>query len=204
MLFICFNIDHVLLWGTLTDEVVADGFQFYTTFYNAPPAIKVRAFDLTDFVVAHNFITQALLHGMWGVGLIGFLSKLFSWSESAVFFDGSSLGTLPPLQTRHASSPHNTSSAAYVFGIVVYLTVTVQSLRTIVDPLPGVDSRDDQLMALKVLSAGNVIIIGCLGLILTLQAGQVWASRAEAKALAKNLAEEQAAKLAVPVEKKEQ
>ncbi|KAF5316835.1 hypothetical protein D9619_006157 [Psilocybe cf. subviscida] len=167
VLFICFNIDHVLLWGTITDEVVADGFQFYTTFYNAPPAIK------------------ALLHGMWGVGLIGFLSKLFSWSESAVFFDGSSL-------------------AVYVFSIVVYLTVTVQSLRTIVDPLPGVDTRDDQIMALKVLSAGNTIIIGCLGLILALQAGQVWASRAEAKALAKMIAEEQAAKLAVPTEKKEQ
>lgn len=42
VLFICFNVDHKLLWGDLTDEIVEDGFQFYTTFYNAPPAIKVR------------------------------------------------------------------------------------------------------------------------------------------------------------------
>lgn len=37
---------------------------------------------------------QALLHGMVGVGLIGFLAKLHKWTESAVFFDGSSLGAL--------------------------------------------------------------------------------------------------------------
>jgi hypothetical protein len=29
---------------------------------------------------------------MVGVGLIGFLSKLHKWDESAMFFDGSSLG----------------------------------------------------------------------------------------------------------------
>jgi hypothetical protein len=47
VLFICFNVDHRILWGSagLTDEVVVDGFQFYATFYNAPPAIKVRATD---------------------------------------------------------------------------------------------------------------------------------------------------------------
>ena len=43
VLFICFNVDHRTLWGTLTDEAVADATQFYTTFYNAPKAIKVRA-----------------------------------------------------------------------------------------------------------------------------------------------------------------
>ena len=41
VLFICFNVDYRILWGELTDEVVNDGFQFYTTFFNAPPAIKV-------------------------------------------------------------------------------------------------------------------------------------------------------------------
>jgi len=40
-------------------------------------------------------VTQALLHGMIGIGLIGTLSKLHKWDESAVFFDGSSLGTIP-------------------------------------------------------------------------------------------------------------
>ncbi|KAF5362548.1 hypothetical protein D9756_002553 [Leucocoprinus leucothites] len=75
VLFICFNVDHRILWGSagLTSEVVADGFQFYATFFNAPPAIK------------------ALLHGMIGIGLIGTFSKLHKWDESAVFFDGSTL-----------------------------------------------------------------------------------------------------------------
>jgi hypothetical protein len=41
VLFICFNVDHRLLWAELTEESVNDGFQFYTTFYSAPPAIKV-------------------------------------------------------------------------------------------------------------------------------------------------------------------
>lgn len=41
VLFICFNVDHRLLWGTITEDTVKDGFQFYETFYNSPPAIKV-------------------------------------------------------------------------------------------------------------------------------------------------------------------
>lgn len=42
VLFICFNVDHRLLWGGVTASDVADSLQFYTTFYNAPLAIKVR------------------------------------------------------------------------------------------------------------------------------------------------------------------
>jgi hypothetical protein len=42
VLFICFNVDHRILYGELTEEAITDGFTFYTTFFNAPPAIKVR------------------------------------------------------------------------------------------------------------------------------------------------------------------
>ncbi|KAG6919538.1 hypothetical protein DXG01_005128 [Tephrocybe rancida] len=73
VLFICFTVDHRILWGELTPEVAQDGFQFYTTFFSAPPAIK------------------ALLHAMVGVGLVGLVAKLHKWDESAMFFDGSSL-----------------------------------------------------------------------------------------------------------------
>jgi hypothetical protein len=52
---------------------------------------------------------------------------------------------------------------------VVYLTVTISSLRTIVTPIHDVDTREDQVMAMRVLSAGNVIIIIALVLILALQ-----------------------------------
>ncbi|KAJ7132044.1 Shr3 amino acid permease chaperone [Mycena epipterygia] len=73
VLFICFNIDHRVLWGGLSEDTVEDGFQFYTTFFNAPPAIK------------------AMLHGMVGVMLLGLVAKLHTWDDSAMFFDGSSL-----------------------------------------------------------------------------------------------------------------
>lgn len=74
VLFICFNVDHRILYGELTDEAIQDGFKFYETFFNAPPAIK------------------AMLHGMIGVGILGLGSKLATWTESAMFFDGSALG----------------------------------------------------------------------------------------------------------------
>lgn len=39
-LFLCLNVDYRLLWA-LDDQAVKDGFVFYTTFYHAPPAIRV-------------------------------------------------------------------------------------------------------------------------------------------------------------------
>lgn len=62
----------------------------------------------------------------------------------------------------------SSEQVVYVFGIMVYLSVTVSALRTIANPIAG-ETHDDQIMALRVLSAGNVIIIGCLTLILALQ-----------------------------------
>lgn len=72
--FICFNVDYRILYTPLTEETINDGFQFYTTFYNAPPAIT------------------ALLHGVIGVGILALLAKIHAWDDSAMFFDGSSLG----------------------------------------------------------------------------------------------------------------
>ncbi|KAF5369211.1 hypothetical protein D9757_010034 [Collybiopsis confluens] len=132
ILFISFNVDHKLLWGELTEGVIADGFSFYSTFYNSPPAIK------------------ALLHGMIGVGVLGLASKLNQWDDSALFFDGSSLGV-------------------YIFAIAVYVAVIVPTLKTVVVPLEE-EMLADRIEAVRVLSAANVIIMICLGLILALQA----------------------------------
>ncbi|CAL1714863.1 unnamed protein product [Somion occarium] len=132
ILFICFTVDYRILFIPLTDEAVRDGFEFYTTFFNSPPAIK------------------ALLHGVMGVGIIGLVGKIHKWDESAMFFDGSSL-------------------AAFVFAIAVYLSVGVPASRTIATPVEGVDTREDQVEALRILSAGNVIIIVMLIGILVLQ-----------------------------------
>jgi len=145
VLFICFNVDHRILYGQLNQDVIQDGFQFYTTFFNAPPAIK------------------ALLHGFAGVGILGLLLKLVKWDESAMWFDGSSM-------------------VAYIFAIATYVAVTIPSLRTIVEPVPDVDTPEDRVEAMRVLSAGNTIIMVLLGAILTLQAGQEYVKRVEAKA----------------------
>ena len=59
--------------------------------------------------------------------------------------------------------------AAYVFAIALYLSVTVPALRTIVEPLEGVDTREDRIDAMRVLAAGNTIIVVLLGAILALQ-----------------------------------
>ncbi|KAG1869579.1 Shr3 amino acid permease chaperone [Suillus subluteus] len=147
VLFICFFVDYRILHQELTEEIIEDGFQFYATFFNAPPAIK------------------AVLHGFMGVGILGLVSKLHKYDESAIFFDGSSL-------------------VAYIFAVAVYLSVTVPSLRTIVTPV-DVDTRADRIEAMRILSAGNTIIMVVLGAILVLQGGQEYARRAEARELAK-------------------
>lgn len=107
---------------------------------------------------------------MVGVGLIGFVSKIHKWDESAIYFDGGSLGRSHRIVlSRLCKLKPQLSLAAYMFGVVVYLTVTVNSLRTIVNPVENVDTREDQVEAMRILSAGNVIIVACLGLILSLQ-----------------------------------
>lgn len=47
--------------------------------------------------------------------------------------------------------------------------MTIPSLRTIVDPVAGVDTRDDQIEAMRVLSAGNTIMVILLAGVLLLQ-----------------------------------
>jgi hypothetical protein len=41
VLLACFTIDYRVLFEPLTEEIVQDGFQYYKTFFNAPPGIKV-------------------------------------------------------------------------------------------------------------------------------------------------------------------
>ncbi|KAH8116425.1 Shr3 amino acid permease chaperone [Phellopilus nigrolimitatus] len=111
-------------------------------------------------------VIKTLLHTVVGIGILGLIGKLHKWDECALFFDGSSL-------------------AAYVFATGVYLAVSIPALRTIVDPIEGVDTREDRIEAMRVLAAGNSIIMILLGAILCLQGGEEYARRYEAKVLAK-------------------
>ncbi|EIW58706.1 Shr3 amino acid permease chaperone [Trametes versicolor FP-101664 SS1] len=162
VLFICLNVDYRILFTPLTESVVRDGLEFYTMFYNSPPAIK------------------GLLHSIVGVGLVGLLGKLHKWDDSAMFFDGSSL-------------------AAYIFSLAVYMTVGIPACRTVADPIPDVDSQEDQVEALRVLSAGNTIIIVLLGAVLALQAGEQYARRVEEN-LVQQATEQEKAKPAAAAE----
>ena len=45
VLFICMNVDYRVLFQPLTDETIRDGMEFYTTFFFAPPAIKVSSYS---------------------------------------------------------------------------------------------------------------------------------------------------------------
>jgi hypothetical protein len=68
----------------------------------------------------------------------------------------------------------------FVFGIVIYLSSTIPSITTVVQPVPDVDSHFDQVQALQLISAGNIINLGIFAFILTLQVRAVPPSRRSA------------------------
>jgi ER membrane protein SH3 len=51
----------------------------------------------------------------------------------------------------------------------MYITVTIPAIRTVVTPVEAVDTREDQIEALRLLSAGNTLIIVLLGGVLAMQ-----------------------------------
>jgi len=156
VLFIAFNVDRRILYtnGTPSELDYADAVNFYKTFYEAPLAIK------------------GLLHAVMGIGMSACLLKLSDWTQSAMFFDGS-------------------SAALFLVGIIIYFSVTLPCLQTVVTPLPE-DTLAEQREALSVLVAGNTLIVLCLVGILVLQGGQEYARRVELREEAK-VAEEVAA-----------
>jgi Ca2+/H+ antiporter len=109
-----------------------------------------------------------MLHGMVGVVLLGLVGKLHNWDDSAMFFDGSSLGSLRGSSFCSRAGANVGSIGVVVFGLAVYITVVIPTLRTIVTPLAE-ETRQDRIEAMTVLSAANIIIMVCLGLVLLLQ-----------------------------------
>jgi hypothetical protein len=59
-------------------------------------------------------------------------------------------------------------TVAYILALAVYMTVTIPALRTIVTPHKE-DTRDVRIEAMRVLSAGNTIIVVILAGVLLLQ-----------------------------------
>ncbi|KAG8900757.1 hypothetical protein FRB99_005771 [Tulasnella sp. 403] len=152
VLFISFNVDYRLLYLPPTPEAAQAGFQFYTTFYNAPVAVKT------------------LLHALVGIDILALILKLNKWDESALFFDGSSL-------------------VALMAAVILYLSVTVPGVRTITQPL-ATETEGERIESLRVIGAGNTMMIVCLVAVLAMQGGQEYARRYEERALGKAKAQE--------------
>jgi hypothetical protein len=96
------------------------------------------------------------------------LGKLHRWDESAVWFDGSSLGMKKPTWVRSRFRLTD-STAVFVLAIAVYLTVTIPALKAVVNPAEA-DPEFTLDQNLGLLGAGNTIIAGLLVLVLVMQA----------------------------------
>ncbi|ORX35064.1 Shr3 amino acid permease chaperone [Kockovaella imperatae] len=159
MVFVCQVVDIPLLYMPVTKQSIENGYTFYEMWFESPGAVK------------------ALFHVALGLPLIALIVKLHGWTESAMFFDGSSL-------------------ALHVAVIILYLTVHIPSLRTFLPEsstvtsfsiLPPPPPRDtppteaERIEALRVLCAGNALVgVVTVGIII-MQLGQEYARRQEEK-----------------------
>ncbi|GHJ83932.1 hypothetical protein NliqN6_0334 [Naganishia liquefaciens] len=167
IVFVCQIPDIPLLYRALTPEALDNAYTFYLMWFDAPRAVK------------------AVLHAALGLPLLPLIAKLNGWSESAVFFDGSSL-------------------VLHVAALIMYLTIHVPNLRTILteDRLIAMQNSNSATFnlfnksvgqegafkvatavekeeAIRVLAAGNALIGLCLLGILMMQAGQEYARQQE-------------------------
>ena len=146
--------------------------------------LSVMAFNSIPLFLMHHLLSRCVLRRRHHETVAKLLLGLTPWHgwcrNNWVRFKASPMGWKCHLLWRrqprsvsyfpsYACSNHSSLLVAYMFGVVVYLTVTIKSLRTIVNPVENVDTREDRVEAMRVLSAGNVIIVACLGLILVLQ-----------------------------------
>lgn len=93
LVFVCQTVDVPLLYSTPTSADLQNAYTFYEIWYAAPSAVK------------------AVLHVASAIPLFALVVKLHRWSESAMFFDGSSL-------------------VLHMASLILYITVHVPSLRT--------------------------------------------------------------------------
>lgn len=154
----------------------------YNVLWTTPAEGREQYFNLLEthikFIYASPPIIPRILNMIIGVGLAGFLIKLFRPSEANMLFDGASL-------------------VLYMAGITVYLTNIVKGFRVVtagiygdlsraseagekMDLKEGEDyiSREDTL---RVYAASNTILALVLVGVLVLQAGLWYAKRAEEK-----------------------
>ena len=134
------------------------------------------------FLHASPPLISRILHIVVGVGLLGFMMKLYKPSEANMLFDGASL-------------------VLYMCGVVVYIANIVKGLRTVTANAyggqlldeageivePAIETLDGEYVgredSLRVLAASNTILALVLVGILILQAGQWYAQRKDVEEL---------------------
>lgn len=125
-------------------------------------------------MLLHNSppLVVRMLHSIIGVGLLGFMIKLYKPTEAQLLFDGASL-------------------ALYMIGIIIYVANIIKGLNSIAagefyrssaTEAPKLLGRED---GLRVLCASNTILALVLVGVLVLQAGQWYAERKEGQELDK-------------------
>ncbi|KAI9848642.1 MAG: hypothetical protein M1838_000445 [Thelocarpon superellum] len=164
MLFSAFPYDYPILWTSVaaTAEYYDQLEQHISFIHQSPPIIP------------------RLLNIMIGVGLLGFITKLYKPSEANMLFDGASL-------------------VLYMVAIVVYITNVVKGMRVVSTQAYGTElvqgedliaqratgeslSREDSL---RVMSASHTILALVLVGVLVLQAGQWYAEHKERQEIQK-------------------
>lgn len=173
VLFILLPYDYHVLWAPPS--------------LDAPPGQTLQDYFLLQenhLRFLHNSppLVARIQHIIIGVGLLGFIIKLYKPSEANMLFDGASL-------------------VLYMVGITVYLANIVKGLRLVTDgdygtklvtgdtgAAAGLDESVKEGIgreeSLRVLAASNTILALVLVGVLVLQAGQWYAERKEEAELA--------------------
>jgi len=159
MVFVCQVVDIPLLYIPVTQQALDNAYTFYEIWFEAPGAVK------------------ALFHVALGLPMVALLVKMHKWSESAMFFDG-------------------TSIVLHLITIIMYITVHISALRTFLPEsttttsfsiFPNPPPREkpateaERIEAVRVLAAGNAIV-GLLTIgVIAMQVGQEYAAWLEAR-----------------------
>lgn len=175
ILFANFPYDYYVLWS-IPEAVASDP--------TVDPRMPYFALleDHIKFLFNSPPLISRMLHIVIGVGLLGFMIKLYKASEANLLFDGASL-------------------ALYMCGVVVYIANIVKGMRTVDASAYGgkpleegetvfqkqVDGKESDYIgredSLRVMAASNTILALMLVGVLVLQAGQWYAQRKEAEEL---------------------
>jgi len=142
ILFTNWTYDHHTLWTSLppSSPLISQIESHYSLLLNSPSIIG------------------QLLHSVIGVGLLGFLLKLYRPSESNLLFDGASL-------------------VLYMIGVVMYGTNIIKGLRIVESGEYG--EEVGRVDTLRVMAASQTILALVLVGVLVLQSGQWYAEHKE-------------------------